>query len=385
MNNPALPPYASQSPGPYAFTSPQPGAHFSISAGPPFDAAQAPFQPGMISNHMQRPSHPQQTQQPIPQHLYQQHPGQVGAFSRPENRSNFGPPNKGSSQHPNLSCDPARVLWRYTRANPPAGTPSDGRPHIPVTQGTNQTFHPHQTQISASAPPPLPASSAPTEGNMAANIGLQGQQPNASLAQQAQIQNAAQMARPAPQQQQQGGPQLSPQSAARERARVSVLLEINAHLLQEVVSLQAQGKAGPPPNQGQQSPTSPTSATDPSNALNNSPGEPAKSATGTGTTPSKPPSQEYADCMRRLQANLSYLAAIADAKKKVTGALPTGPAILVPPPHLPQVHDLYKKLNALFPEAGQSAINKAMAHAAQSQNQNTSAKTQRPVSVPAQG
>ena len=30
----------------------------------------------------------------------------------------------------------------------------------------------------------------------------------------------------------------------------------------------------------------------------------------------KPPSPEYVECMRRLQANLSYLAAIADAKKK---------------------------------------------------------------------
>lgn len=228
--------------------------------------------------------------------------------------------------------------------------------------------------------------------------------PNPSLVQQAQIQNAAHMARAAPpsqqpqqqqqqqhqqqqqQQQQQSpaGPMQSPQSAARERARVTVLLEINTQLLQEVVSLQGQGKAGSAPNQAQQSPTSPTSATDTANALNNSPGEPPKSAGGSNTNPSKPPSQEYADCMRRLQANLSYLAAIADAKKKVNGALPPGPAIMAPPAHLPQVHELYKKLNALFPEAGQSAISKAVAYAA-SQTQGGASKAPQPSSVPAQG
>ena len=85
--------------------------------------------------------------------------------------------------------------------------------------------------------------------------------------------------------------------------------------------------------------------------------------------------------MRRLQANLSYLAAIADAKKKVNGALPVGPAIMIPPPHLPQVTELYKKLNTLFPEAAQSNLNKAMAlAAAQSQN-----ATSKPTPAAAQG
>jgi hypothetical protein len=180
------------------------------------------------------------------------------------------------------------------------------------------------------------------------------QMQNALLVQQAQLQNAAnaQKTGQAP-----ATPQ-SPQSAARERARVTVLLEINTQLLQEVVSLQAQGKAGVTPSQPQQqqSPTSPTSATDHS-ALNQSPMDPSKQVAA------KPPSQEYADCMRRLQANLSYLAAIADAKKKASGALPSGPAIMIPPPHLTGVQDLYKKLNQLFPEASQSTVNKALAFA----------------------
>jgi hypothetical protein len=162
----------------------------------------------------------------------------------------------------------------------------------------------------------------------------------------------------------------SPQSIARERARVSILLEINSHLLQEVVSLQNQGKAGGPPTSLlQQSPTqetgagSPTSATDSTNPLNNSPIDPSK--------PSglKQPSQEYIECMRRLQANLAYLAAIADAKKKAAGSVPAGPAIMLPPPQLPNVKELYKKLNVLFPGALQSGMNRpAVPPSTQSKN-----------------
>lgn len=140
---------------------------------------------------------------------------------------------------------------------------------------------------------------------------------------------------------------MSPKAVAREEERVTTLLEINSHLIQEVASLQSQGKAGSLP--GQQSPTSPTT----SDANN-----------GTGETPKRqPPSQEYAECMRRLQANLSYLAAIADANKKVNGQRPVGPAIMIPPPHLSSLNDLYKKLKGLFPEASQSKLNKAMAFA----------------------
>jgi hypothetical protein len=63
--------------------------------------------------------------------------------------------------------------------------------------------------------------------------------------------------------------------------------------------------------------------------------------------------------MRRLQANLAYLAAIADAKKKAAGSIPAAPAILAPPLHLMDVKDLYKKLNALFPGGAQTPTSKA--------------------------
>ena len=153
----------------------------------------------------------------------------------------------------------------------------------------------------------------------------------------------------------------SPQSVAREKARVTILLEINSYLLQEVVSLQAQGKAGGTPvSLPQQSPThetaagSPSSTTDPSNPLNNSPIDPIKPAGA------KQPSQEYIECMRRLQANLAYLAALADAKKKAAGSIPAAPAIMAPPSHLAEVRELYKKLSTLFPIASQSIGNRTM-------------------------
>lgn len=221
---------------------------------------------------------------------------------------------------------------------------------------------------------------------MAMATQMQQSMAGAGLAQQAQLQNAVQqMNRSTPAQQQQPSAQaqaqaqaqapnqtantpLSPQTASREKARVTVLLEINSHLLQEVISLQSQGKAGPvtqqPNASTQQSPTSPSSAaTENANTFSPTDQTPQTKATG-------PPSKEYQDCMRRLQANLSYLAAIADAKKRPDGKVPTHPQIIYPPPHLKDVHDLYKKLAVLFPEAGQSKTNQAIAFASAQHQQN---------------
>ncbi|KKY29185.1 putative glutamine repeat protein-1 [Phaeomoniella chlamydospora] len=146
-------------------------------------------------------------------------------------------------------------------------------------------------------------------------------------------------------------PPLSPKSATREKLRVTILLDINSSLLQEIISLQAQGKAGLP---GQPSPTnegSPNPATDPQSSVSGSPIDPSKPGS---TGVKQQPSQECADCMRRLQANLSYLAAVADRHKRAAATFPASPAIMTPPPHLQSVRELYKKLNAVFPGALQA-------------------------------
>ncbi|PYH54638.1 uncharacterized protein BO96DRAFT_342299 [Aspergillus niger CBS 101883] len=154
---------------------------------------------------------------------------------------------------------------------------------------------------------------------------------------------------PAQQQQQRAGPQQnplsssaqpapqSPATAAREKARVSTLLDINSMLLQEVMNLQAAGKAGAP---SQGAPES-----------NPSPG-----SDQTSDKPTQRPSTEYFECMRRLQANLGYLATIADRAKKSGGVPPAAPAIMSPPPNMPSMNEIYNKLNELFPRSAQGGI-----------------------------
>ena len=53
--------------------------------------------------------------------------------------------------------------------------------------------------------------------------------------------------------------------------------------------------------------------------------------------------------MRRLQANLSYLATTAERAHKPTHAIPPGPAIMSVPATPPALAELYTKLQGLFP------------------------------------
>ncbi|CAG8900852.1 unnamed protein product [Penicillium egyptiacum] len=128
--------------------------------------------------------------------------------------------------------------------------------------------------------------------------------------------------------------QAQAQIAAREKARVTALLDINSALLQEVVNLQAAGKAGPASNPDTNSPAS--EQPDASKA-------------------NQKPSPEYIECMRRLQANLAYLATIADRAKKAGGVVPQTPAIMTPPPNLPAVNELYARLNELFSRSAKAS------------------------------
>ena len=111
--------------------------------------------------------------------------------------------------------------------------------------------------------------------------------------------------------------QAQAQAVAREKVRMTALLDINSTLLEEIVGLQKAGK------------TSTSSNPD-------------------GTGPPKP-TQEFIDCMRRLQANLAYLACITDKQKRIPA-----PVILSPPPSVPGLNESYQKLNELFPRSGQA-------------------------------
>ncbi|KAK2749402.1 hypothetical protein FQN57_006334 [Myotisia sp. PD_48] len=148
----------------------------------------------------------------------------------------------------------------------------------------------------------------------------------------------------------------STEAAARERARVTILLEINSGLLQELVNLQANNsKPGSPlsqPNPQQststESPTTPQDAADQRNQSNGT-----DASKGAVPSPARL-STEYSECLRRLQANLAYLANVAD-RKKAGGGLPPVPVFMTPPPHLPSLNRLYTSLNELFPNASQNA------------------------------
>ncbi|KAE8351198.1 hypothetical protein BDV28DRAFT_137611 [Aspergillus coremiiformis] len=253
---------------------------------------QYPYYPNAI------PAYPQQkTLAHLPQHSFGAMPMQPGAPGGAMMPSGF--PQHSAPPHANFSAPFAQ-------------------PPIPATMSQ---FMPPQTVVTTNPTASVPATTAPSFPQNMASISANNMVP-------------AQPPRPAPPQ----NPQLAPAPPAtpspatvREKARVAVLLDINSMLLQEVVNLQAAGKAGGPPAQPQDANPSSDQAPD--------------AAKG----PTQKPSQEYIDCMRRLQANLAYLATIADRAKKSGGVPPATPGIMTPPPHMPSMNEMYRKLAELFP------------------------------------
>ncbi|KAJ9138816.1 cyc8-general repressor of transcription [Pleurostoma richardsiae] len=152
---------------------------------------------------------------------------------------------------------------------------------------------------------------------------------------------------------------LSPGTESREKERFALLLEINQELLCESILLQNTHEE-----------------LKKEHAAVNSDGAAAGDKEKEMTEEEKLVHQDYVQCLRRLQANLSYLALLADKKNPVQ--VPPCPAYLSPPPlnlsiklkgQIPgldpnsektdpsadregrdrYIKDLYKKLQALFP------------------------------------
>ncbi|PLN75620.1 hypothetical protein BDW42DRAFT_34054 [Aspergillus taichungensis] len=277
----------------------QAGYPVPVSQSPP--GQQFPYYPNPI------PSYPPQ-KPPTPSHPQQQHPFgampmQPGGHMMP---TGF-PQQPSAAPHPNFPTQFAHSA-------------------VPTTMAQ---FLPPQATSSAAYPPNTAAAAPQNMASMPANNMGPGQpQKPASSA----------TASPAP-------PQPSaqaPSTAARDKARVATLLDINSMLLQEVLNLQSAGKAGvPQPAQQGSQEGHPSPAADQA-------GDVAK---GQG----QKPSQEYIDCMRRLQYNLAYLATFADRSKKTGSAPPSAPAIMSPPPHLTSMNEIYQRLAELFPRAAPGA------------------------------
>ncbi|OKL61106.1 hypothetical protein UA08_03327 [Talaromyces atroroseus] len=221
------------------------------------------------------------------------------------------------------------------QTNLPYSSPSPYHPTSIPTTTTASPSHSQSPTTAATISMQMPSQNMAAVANPAMLAAQQQQQqqqrpaPPANQPPQGQQQPQQQQQQ---QQQQQAVPQ-SPAAAARERARVSTLLEINSTLLQELLNMQAAGKSGGPPqaptNQEQQ--TSSPNSTAESNAA--------------GEAPRKP-SQEYVECLKRLQTNLVYLASVTDRTKKPG---PSAPPILTPPPHMSSLTEIYSKLSELFP------------------------------------
>ncbi|KAL1966199.1 hypothetical protein VTN77DRAFT_4751 [Rasamsonia byssochlamydoides] len=294
-------------------------AGYPVPVSSPGNQQQLPFYPNSMSSYPQ-PKTPQgphllQQHQPQPQHSFNPMTVQtsgVGAAMMPSSMSQQPP-----GPHANL----------------PFSAPS---PYPPATIPTTTTSPSHTQE-----PSTLPTTAAPAASQNMATF------PNSNNM------FPAQQRPQAPNQQPQGAvPSTVAQSqaaAAREKARISTLLDINSALLQEVVNLQAQGKAGLPPMPPGSQQSSPTQEQQSASPVSSA--EQQNHANDASKPPAQKPSQEYIECMRRLQANLAYLATIADRAKKSGGVLPAAPAILTPPPSLPSLNEMYAKLNELFPGA----------------------------------
>ncbi|KAF1963599.1 hypothetical protein CC80DRAFT_9655 [Byssothecium circinans] len=114
----------------------------------------------------------------------------------------------------------------------------------------------------------------------------------------------------------------SPATVAREKERIDTILSINMMLIEEVGELHIQGKTGH---------IGPTEVK-------------------TEDNKQQPPSSlEYRDCMRRLQANLAFLAQSAERYSKPNQSIMPGPAIMNPPNSPDELVKAYLKLQTLFP------------------------------------
>lgn len=117
---------------------------------------------------------------------------------------------------------------------------------------------------------------------------------------------------------------LSPGSQSRDDERVALLFEINVELLQEVNRLQTEGHGG---------------AISPQQLMQlRSEGKPDKMA-----------SEEYIQCLRRVQANLAWLMPRASNDPAGLAKAPPGPAHMTQPPHMAQLQSKYAQLTELFP------------------------------------
>ncbi|KAF2640392.1 hypothetical protein P280DRAFT_518805 [Massarina eburnea CBS 473.64] len=195
------------------------------------------------------------------------------------------------------------------RGNPLLQQPSSPSPYSNAPFAHNLSSSPahpqfaHQRQSSAhNSVPPYRSPSVPSNNqpNMAATTPVKSEMQSTPV--------KSEMQSP-----------VSPATQAREQERIDTLLSINQLLIQEVDELHTQGKTG------HIGPTVPDGDKQQQSSL------------------------EYRDCMRRLQANLAFLAQSAERHSKPSQSMMPGPAIMNAPATPDELVKLYLKLQMLFP------------------------------------
>ncbi|KAM0714273.1 hypothetical protein Q7P37_010060 [Cladosporium fusiforme] len=323
---------------------------------------ETPFHPGPFAGqHQHTPTphhqhHQQQQQQQQQQQHHQPQPHQPHDYQPAFPQAQATTPPQPSPHHQQAFAPAPYPGHAATNTHPRPPNPPfhDGLMHQPNhfppaasfagQQFTSAPFAQNVTSTSASPTPPLQQqsglrhSASPQQLNspyaLPQHQFQQQQQPQHLHAKQQTPPTKYPMAAPplpqtpATAQQTSGGnaasphaPQ-SPGTQAREQKRVELLLEINGELLQEINTLQSQGRGGAmnPQHQLQL------------RALNMDESMAA---------------EEYIQCLRRVQANLAYLAPRADAHQAQKA--PPGPAHMSPPAHMPQLQPRYEQLRELFP------------------------------------
>ncbi|KAG4432795.1 hypothetical protein IFR05_011731 [Cadophora sp. M221] len=230
---------------------------------------------------------------------------------------NFMPPTSGAPSFPMnaMNMNPQHQAQRM-QPPPPSSTPTQpgpraspfaGIPHnTPPNAGPQSQFSPPQQSNQAHLQTP--------NNNQQVQSGtiLTPQTPNFPPGQQGPNANQA-MATP-----------LSPGSESREKERVTLLLDINRELLMEVMKIQA-AQAAQAEAKKEETAASPEAGNKEKTEQEKEKVEKEKAEK------SKPSSREYVECMRRLQSNLAYLAAIADRSHKPSSQIPPHPAIMTAP------------------------------------------------------
>lgn len=209
--------------------------------------------------------------------------------------------------------------------------------HLPMSTAASSTpvstFSPHHPSQPTSTPPSTASQPQPTMKS--ASPGLEASKPS--------------------------GQSVPPSLEAQ---RVTALLELNSVLLQEVVNLQNAGKAdvstqpqqpSPPHEQGSGTLASGQRTQQPSPPEDKGSTTPAASQRGQPSGKVTAP-KDYIEYMRRLQANLAYLASIAEQHTKPQNPIPQFPAIMEAPGVTEAengkewLRDMYVKMRELWPD-----------------------------------